>query len=110
MLQVTCPEYLEEVRKFADSQGIRHKLEEQLDHLSGPHTGTNKCVLGKDFAPYSFSFLLMRKKPYPNPTDEYEPLYNGGIIFYAGEESGVGGPQFSVTLSGRKDARWEIHT
>jgi hypothetical protein len=36
--------------------------------------------------------------------------YNGGVIFYAGLESGAGAPQFSVSMDTSGEARWEIHT
>lgn len=104
MLVVNCEEYLEKVKKFATENNILPKLEDVLKYLDEMCWFGNKarCFLYKDFAPNSFEFCLV---------DENDrPVMGGGVIFYAGSESGVGGPQFSVTMSGRTDSRWEIHT
>jgi hypothetical protein len=103
-MEVKCPEYYEEVRKFAKEKGILDKFMEQIDWLSGRPDAV--CILIKDFSPYSFEFVMYTVRP--DGTRKF--LYNGGLIYYEGSESGVGGPQFSVTLSGRTDSRWEIHT
>lgn len=110
MLEVRCPKYLEEVRRFATDNGILDRLEQQLDRLSGFLDGKAVCVLSQDFAPYSFQFNVSRPVE-AGGIDRYgKYLLNGGLIFYTGSESGVGMPQLSVTNSGRKDSRWEINT
>ena len=58
-------EYLCEVRAFAKKIGKAEQLEAQLQYLANyaNHTENHKteCVLGKDFAPYSFSFAMRRR-------------------------------------------------
>ena len=104
MLDVRCPEHLEAVRRFADRHGLRAALEGQLRVLADWPDAV--CVLHSDPAPHSFYFVMVR----PDRDGTARPVFNGGLIFYAGRESGAGAPQYSVTLSGRTDPRWEIHT
>lgn len=104
--------YLDEVKKFAADHGLTDKLQEKLGYLDGfactaqdPHL--TECHLFRDFAPYSFSFLLRRR---PTQQDDYRDWINGGVIFYQGRTTGAGAPQYCVTLSNSDEARWEIHT
>jgi hypothetical protein len=97
--------YFGAVVAFAREHDIENKLLAPLEQLAARGV---VIELGKDFAPQSFRFALyVTDKDRPN---DRRLLYNGGLIFYAGAESGAGGPQYSVTTSGRSDARWEIHT
>jgi len=63
-------EYLEEVRAFADKVGLREQLEDRLKYLDKYANGENsnhktECVLFKDFAPYSFEFVIrLRAREY----------------------------------------------
>lgn len=62
-----CDEYLTEVRAFADKVGKREQLEKQLTYLAeyANHKTDNhktKCVLRKDFAPYSFEFAVLLRE------------------------------------------------
>lgn len=102
-----CPERLEATRAFAatlpDPRSAA-SLEDALKYLEAPHFGAECDVnLFADFSPHSFYFEIY-------PKGGSDRWMNGGVIFYAGKESGVGGPQFSVTLSGNTHPRWEIHT
>jgi hypothetical protein len=89
------------------------KLRDQLSVMSNPHNFhgrpgfARRCVMDlyKDFAPHSFEFV--RGNVEEDGTERR--LFNGGLIFYAGRESGVSG-QFSVTTSGLTGPRWESHT
>lgn len=98
-------QYFDTVVSFAREHDIERKLLEPLERLAG-HTDAI-VELGKDFAPQSFRFAVYYVE---KATGVRKFRYNGGLIFYAGAESGAGLPQLSVTTSGRKDARWEIHT
>src|SRR5436309_7482900 len=97
-LIVHCQERLDEVRKFAQEHNLTEKLEESLNYLSEYSDGTAECHLFSDFAPNSFSFSMQKNG---------KVWFCGGLIFYEGAESGASAPQLSVTLSGRKDSRWE---
>jgi len=64
-------EYLEEVRAHADKIGLREQLESRLKYLDRYANQDNnfndktECVLFKDFAPYSFEFLIkLRAREY----------------------------------------------
>jgi hypothetical protein len=50
-------DHLEQVREFARSAGLSDQLERQLHYLADYGHSGNQCVLGKDFAPHSFSFV-----------------------------------------------------
>lgn len=102
-------EYLEEVRKFADKVGLREQLEEKLEYLGtyAEYLDT-KCYLGKDFAPYSFSFTMMRRDK--GSEEDYQYWFNGGCIFHGPHDNGGdgGAPTFSVNLNPHHG--WSIHT
>lgn len=125
MIEIFDLPYFKTVVAHAKSVGGQAwpELRDKLRWLSKPGNtaARNLLRLYKDFAPYSFEFILFRV-----PEDgcrhvrltngdliyaggELHRIYNGGIIYYAGSESGVSG-QFSVTTSGRTDSRWEVHT
>lgn len=109
-LEVVDPKYLEAVRSFADTLGpaVRVQFEEKLKWLAEFRDNTCHCKLFKDFAPYSFNFLLYGPTTAAEP--EERPIwFNGGLIYYGGG-SGAGAPQYSVSLSSDESSRWEIHT
>jgi hypothetical protein len=92
--------------RHAKEVGAFDSLKDCLRRLHNPHGPQefqfrNDLHLYKDFAPASFEFCLHRRGG--------GLIYNGGLIFYEGAESGVTG-QLSVTTSGLKHARYEIHT
>lgn len=102
MLKVMNQEYYDSVVKFAQDAGLMAELQKELDFLSGFGGDPDKveCRLFKDFAPQSFYFELMKG----------EKLWlNGGLIFYAQGDSGVGLPQLSVRLD-NSTVGWQIHT
>ena len=112
MLKVMCEEHLAAVRAHADALGAqaRQSLEEQLSYLEHFAGDTCECELSKDFAPWSFSFVLYKVLE----GQERRRWFNGGLIYYGPRESGVGAPQLSVSLNVFTDAgakaRWEVHT
>jgi hypothetical protein len=88
---------------FAESlpEPGRDSLRRAVERLSAHAV----CHLYRDFAPHSFYFELAA-----SAEDGARRYGNGGIIFYGGAESGAGAPQFSVSLSGDRHPRWEVHT
>lgn len=61
--------YLAEVRAFADKVGKREQLEAKLKYLDEYANGASpadnpktECVLMKDFAPYSFYFVMQLRE------------------------------------------------
>jgi hypothetical protein len=102
MLEVKCPEYLAEIREFADSAGLRDDLERNLDALS---KFGDRCELGKDCQPH-FRFSVYRRTPM---SDEYF-LFKGGLI-YEGPDQPADGSFPSLTVSiGKPIHGWRIHT
>jgi hypothetical protein len=111
MLEIQNKEHFEKVKAFAEQTGQWGQLKEKLDYLANyacngdrPFDHT-KCVLYKDFAPYSFEFVMMVRKD-----DAYVRWFNGGLIYHGPRDNyGSGaGPTFAVTLSPTDG--WSIHT
>lgn len=102
-----CPEYLAEVRAWADANGCSAELEAQLGYLRDYAEGC-VCELHKDFAPHSFEFLMR----HPN----HEVWFNGGLIYSGpGCPSDGSFPSLTVSidsLNGRTDIehKWSVHT
>ena len=105
-----CEDYLAEVKAFAEANGLTDKLEKQLNYLDTyadhDNNGRTKCDLFKDFAPQSFAFNMMKR----SKDGEYKFWFNGGVIFYAPNDSGVGCPQLSVRIGDTSEADWSINT
>lgn len=116
MLEVKCPEYLEEVRAFARTLGLEDQLQSRLDYLSHyghagdaavPESEQPVCVLCSDFAPHSFAFELYRPDPAAEGGRRFR--FNGGIIFQGPNNPANGGaPSFTVSLA--EGTGWFIHT
>lgn len=110
MLDIQCQAHFEAVKAFAESAGRMEQLQSKLDYLDTyadhERKGLTKCVLGADFAPYSFEFLMMRK----NRDGQWERWFNGGLIFHGAHDGGGngGGPTFAVCLNPTDG--WSIHT
>ena len=99
-LKIKCQEHYDKVVARAKELGILDKLQEQLNWLDNFGGEKGSAELYYDFAPLSFVFSADNGRGW---------VTGGGLIFYAGSESGVTG-QLSVTNSGRSDSRWEINT
>lgn len=110
MLHIDNQEHFDKVKAFAKRAGKFDQLKEKLDYLDTyadhENKGLTKCVLGYDFAPYSFSFLMMKR----DAAGEYRPWFNGGLIFYDAGDTGVGNPQFSVRIGDVSESGWSINT
>lgn len=83
MLVIKNQAHFDKVVAFAKHAGLEVVLQEQLDYLASyachndeSHT---RCLLGWDFAPNSFAFLMERKQP----DGEYKRWFNGGLIFHS---------------------------
>jgi len=109
MLEIQNQEHFNKVVAFARESG---RLEQLIDRLAYLDTYANheedrtKCMLGYDWAPYSFSFTMMVR----NESGEYEPWFHGGLIFHGPHDGGGSGgaPTFSVCLTPTDG--WSIHT
>lgn len=110
MIEVSDQEYFDKVKNFAESVGKWDNLKERLDYLNTyadhENEGLTKCMLYRDFAPYSFEFVMMKR----NDKGEYERWFNGGLIFHGAHDGGGdgSGPTFSVCLTPTDG--WSIHT
>jgi hypothetical protein len=98
-------DHLEQVREFACSAGLSEQLERQLHHLADYGHRGNQCVLGRDFAPHSFSFAMYR----PGPKDARKFVFNGGLI-YQGPSCPADGSFPSLTVSLSSGTGWFCHT
>jgi hypothetical protein len=115
-LTMRCSDYYDQVVAKAHELGLYAEFKKQIDYLDnyacpeGDKLKT-RCTLFKDFAPLSFAFNMDIRD---EATGEYRSWFNGGLIFYGASDSGVGEPQFSVSLSRamgqEKKAGWEVHT
>lgn len=100
-IKVVDQNYFDSVMAFAKERGLQNQLQEKLDWL-GNYAGEGKttCCLYKDFAPYSFEFVMMKGD---------ERWFNGGLIYFGRGDTGVGMPQLSVRI-GDTDEGWSVHT
>ena len=104
MLSIKDQEYFDAVKEFAEKIGKKDQLQQQLDYLANyGGEGATECVLFRDFAPYSFSFVMHKL-----PNKEFK--FNGGVIFHGKHDGGGNGsfPTLSVCLE--EADGWEIHT
>ena len=112
MLVIMDEKYLEEVKAFADKIGLREQLDEKLKYLDeyAEHgdRGKTVCRLGKDFAPYSFAFTMLKRTS--TEGKEYEYFFNGGLLFHDPHDGGGSGsfPTLAVTLEPIHG--WSVHT
>ena len=95
-------EYVVEVCRFAEQVGKVDSLQQCFDRLQ--RFGDNYCgtvFLGRDFAPYSFSFGIRAAG---------QMKLNGGVIFHGAHDNGGDGsaPTYSVSLEPHDG--WSIHT
>lgn len=108
VMSAEVAEYLEEVREFARAIGRQSHLEHALTRFSDEWFGADcRTVLGKDFAPYSFTFAVYQL-PKPGEADG-RLVIHGGLI-YQGPTSPADGsaPSFCVSLA--EGIGWFTHT
>lgn len=105
-------DHFNKVLDHARSRNLEQHFREQLNYLATYAVHTKKdrarmrCNLFPDFAPQSFYFEVQQK----GTNGVWMRVMNGGLIYYAGCEDGVGDPQFSVRLGSRLGEGWEVHT
>ena len=94
---------------FAKEVGAWDRLRDRLRWLAqyAPHRNDVSCVVGKDFAPYSFNFLLRTWDG-----AKWTSMFSGGLIYHGPGAPGDGGaPSFVVDLAqDRPEHDWGIHT
>ena len=116
MLEIQEPDYFADVQKFAKKVNKYEQLWEKLNYLDGyacqisdkiKDNRLTRCRLFRDFAPYSFYFVMERLDV---KTGEYKTWFNGGLIFHGTHDGGGDGsaPTFSVCLTPTDG--WSIHT
>lgn len=109
-LLVKDEEHYQNVLIFATETSQLEQLQEQLEYLRSyachETPEDTRCELYKDFAPYSFYFVMYKKN---KQTGEYQRWFNGGLLWFNNGETGVNGPQYSVRL-GELTRGWQIHT
>lgn len=116
MLEVQDQEYYEKVEDAAKKAGCLKALKDTISYLHN-FGGNEDCYttkLYKDFAPWSFYFMMFRA----DKDGTLKFFMNGGMI-YSGpglEDEGSirldgGAPSFTVSLEPTGDEhRWSIHT
>jgi hypothetical protein len=80
-------------------------LESRLEYLEKYGGEKTRVRLFKDFAPFSFGFVVEQKNG-----EEWRHLFTGGLIFH-GPHDGFGnggGPTYAVAMAA--SVGWSIHT
>ena len=103
--QIEVFDHLEAVRENARQMGRSAQLERQLHYLATYGGHSYQCILGKDFAPYSFDFALYR----PGVKDARKFVFNGALIFQ-GPSCPADGSFPSLTVSLASGTGWFCHT
>jgi len=112
MLIIEDQEYFAMVEAFAKDAGLydnqnTSSLKNRLDYLNsyGGDGDRMRVRLWKDFAPFSFYFVIERKHG-----DKWSRFMNGGLIFHGPHDGNGSGsaPAFAVTLESTYG--WSIHT
>jgi len=84
MIDVKCPEYFEDVRRWAAENGLEERFQEIIDYLDG-YGGERetRCLVFTDFAPQSFQVTMQRL----DDNDVWRDWWHGGCIYRDGEWS-----------------------
>lgn len=104
MIEIVDPAHFAKVMTFALHNGCAAKLCERLDYLSKYGEGNNKCIVGYDWAPNSFSFLMQRP--------DGSTWFHGGLI-YSGPTQPLDGSSPALTVGIGVDSSvhgWSVHT
>jgi hypothetical protein len=125
MLLIENEKYLDDTIAFAKQIGFyeptpsgknngsgNHYLKNRLDYLNGyggknsDGTDRTRVRLFKDFAPYSFGFVIESK----DDNGEWSTWFHGGLLFHGPHDGNGGGagPTFAVTLT--PTVGWVVHT
>lgn len=94
-IKIVCVEHYASVLEFAKKIGKEKHFLEKIEQLKR----LGFIELYKDFAPYSFSFVVFRNGV---------RTFNGGLIYHGFDGGSGGAPSFSVTLT--ETDGWSIHT
>lgn len=105
------------VIRFANEMGLLTQLLGELNHLATYAMNPQEpekiihCELMKDFAPYSFRYVMTKgirtPENYENPPMSF--YMNGGLV-YQGPESPNGGASPSLNVSLSTGIGWFSHT
>ena len=113
MLIIQDQKHFEEVVAFAKKNNMYDvdepgALKRRLDYLEnyGGDPQTVRARLFKDFAPYSFGFVLEKK----SATGDWATWFEGGLLYHGAHDGNGSGsaPTFAVTLT--PTSGWSIHT
>ncbi len=100
-------EHFEMVKAFAEETDQMDQLQVKLDFLDGfgGEPKNVRCLLFKDFAPYSFYFVLEK-----HVEGKWKRWFNGGLIYHGAHDNGGdgGAPTYSVCLTPIRG--WSVHT
>jgi hypothetical protein len=119
MIEVQDREHFKNVVRFARRRGISDRLFATLRHLGtyanrtgctyDKQTGRDtKCIIGRDWAPNSFGFCMMRKE---GPDKPWEQWFFGGMIYSGPSQPLDGsGPAFTCSISPDDKEGWSVHT
>ena len=109
-LQIRDQQHYEEIVAFADRVGLRQQLDDKLLYLDGyaenGEPGKSRCILARDFAPYSFGFVMQVK----DSSGEYRTWFQGGVIFHGHHDNGGDGSYPTLAVSLSPGTGWQIHT
>ncbi len=113
MIQVhgSAQKKMDDAKEFAESRGLSDQFESRLDYLGKYACDENDeertlCLITNDHAPHGFNFVMKVRK---TKDSEYEPWFNGGLLYDHRGDQGFGAPNFSVRLTDRNEG-WEVHT
>ena len=113
MLVIQDQKHFDEVVNFAKKANLydtesNSSLKRRLDYLEnyGGDPNTVRARLFKDWAPYSFAFVLEKR----NAAGDWTTWFNGGVIFHGTHDGHGNGsaPTYAVTLE--PTTGWSIHT
>ena len=98
-----------EAQQWAIENGLHKEFSEAMSQLRNygcSEEDPTRCrvILGYDWAPHSFSFVIEGKKD-----GEYRHWFNGGLI-YQGPDSPADGGFPSLTVSLHNNIGWFMHT
>ena len=113
MLVVENQEHFDECRAFAEKTGHLGNFEESIKYLTnygmepedrdGRHDV--RCLLAKDFAPYSFRFVIERFRK-----GVWALWLNGGLIFHGDHDGGGSGSAPTFAVCAQPTEGWLVHT
>ena len=123
MLLIENEKYFHDTIAFAKQIGFyepppsrtgngNHYLKNRLDYLNGyggkntDGTDKTRVRLFKDFAPYSFGFVIESK----SDSGDWSTWFHGGLLFHGSHDGNGSGaaPTFAVTLT--PVVGWVVHT